>query len=74
MRRREFMLASSALALTAFRACRHAQATDEFVKYDGMGQAELVRSGQVSSSELVEAAIARIEKITRAQRRSSQTL
>jgi amidase len=60
------MLGTSALALTATTALSrlpaHA-ATDEFVKYDGMGQAELVRSGQVSSLELVEAAIARIEKI-----------
>lgn len=38
-------------------------AMDEFVAYDGMGQAELVRSGQVSSLELVEAAIQRIEKL-----------
>lgn len=66
MQRRQFMLGTSALALTATTALSrlpaHA-ATDEFVKYDGMGQAELVRSGQVSSLELVEAAIARIEKI-----------
>ena len=66
MQRRQFMLGTGALALTATTALSrlpaHA-ATDEFVKYDGMGQAELVRSGQVSSLELVEAAIARIEKI-----------
>jgi amidase len=63
MQRREFMLGSSALALTALSRVPAQAATDEFVKYDGMGQAELVRSGQVSALELVEAAIARIEKI-----------
>ena len=48
MQRRQFMLGTSALALTATTALSrlpaHA-ATDEFVKYDGMSQAELVRSG-----------------------------
>ena len=63
MLRREFMLASSALALTSFSRMPARAATDEFVKYDGMGQAELVRTGQVSSLELVETAIARIEKL-----------
>ena len=38
-------------------------AMDEFVAYDGMGQAELVRSGQVSPAELADAAIKRIEKL-----------
>lgn len=62
MQRRTFMVGASALALTS--AIKPAQATmDEFVAYDGMGQAELVRSGQVSPSELVEAAINRIEKL-----------
>jgi amidase len=36
---------------------------DDFSKLDAVGQAELVRTGQVSPSELVEAAIARIESI-----------
>lgn len=63
MQRGEFMLGSSALALTALSRVPAQAATDEFVKYDGTGQAELVRSGQVSALELVEAAIARIEKI-----------
>ena len=57
------MAGSGALALTALSRVPAQAAMDEFVKYDGMGQAELVRSGQVSSPELVEAAIARIEKI-----------
>lgn len=62
MQRRTFMVGASALALTS--AITPAQAAmDEFVAYDGMGQAELVRSGQVSPSELVEAAINRIEKL-----------
>ena len=38
-------------------------AMDEFVAYDGMGQAALVRNGEVSSLELVEAAIKRIERL-----------
>ena len=33
----------------------------EFNKYDGLGLAELVRAGQVSPTELVDEAIARIE-------------
>lgn len=40
-----------------------AMARDEFSNLDGMAQAELVRSGQVSPLELVEAAIKRIEKM-----------
>ena len=56
------MAGASALALSTSLPKSAAAATDEFVKYDGMGQAELVRSGQVSSLELVEAAIARVEK------------
>lgn len=62
MQRRTFLAGASALALSTAVKPAHA-AMDEFVAYDGMGQAELVRSGQVSSSELVEAAIARIEKL-----------
>ena len=62
MQRRSFLAGASALALTT--AIKPAQAAmDEFVAYDGMGQAELVRSGQASSLELVEAAIKRIEKL-----------
>ena len=63
MKRREFLAGASAVALTATMSRSASAATDEFVKYDGMGQAELVRSGQVSSLELVEAAIKRIEKL-----------
>ena len=35
---------------------------DEYSEYDGLGLAELVRRGEVSPLELVEAAIERIEK------------
>lgn len=37
-------------------------AFDEYSQYDGLGLAELVRNGEVQPSELVEAAIERIEK------------
>ena len=62
MDRRRFMVGASALALSTSISKKAAAASDPFVKYDGMGQAELVRSGQASSLELVDAAIARIEK------------
>ena len=35
----------------------------EYVDYDGLGLAALVRSGQVSATEVLEAAIARIERL-----------
>ena len=35
----------------------------EYVEYDGLGLAELIRSGQVSVLEVLEAAIGRIEKL-----------
>ena len=35
---------------------------DEYSEYDGLGLAELVRKGEVSASELAEAAIERIER------------
>ena len=37
--------------------------SDEFSRLDAVGQAELVRSGQVSALELVDAAIGRIERV-----------
>ena len=62
MQRRDFLAGVSAMALVA--ATKPAQAAmDEFVAYDGMGQAALVRNGEVSSLELVEAAIKRIERL-----------
>ena len=62
MQRRSFLVGASALALAS--AIKPAKAAmDEFVAYDGMGQAALVRRGEVSSLELVEAAIARIERL-----------
>ena len=63
MQRRDFLTGASALALSTMAPRTAHAALDEFVAYDGMGQAELVRKGEVSSLELVEAAIARIEKI-----------
>lgn len=63
MKRRDFITASSAVALTGMLPRPVKAATDAFVEYDGMGQAALVRKGEVSSLELVEAAIARIEKM-----------
>jgi amidase len=35
----------------------------EYVEYDGLGLAELIRGGQVSAPEVLEAAIGRIEKL-----------
>ena len=62
MQRRDFLAGVSAMALAA--ATKPSQAAmDEFVSYDGMGQAELVYNGEVSSLELVEAAIKRIERL-----------
>ncbi len=37
-------------------------AFSEYVSYDGLGLAELVKKGEVSSGELAEEAISRIEK------------
>ena len=51
MQRRDFLLGVSAMALAG--ATKPASAAmDEFVSYDGMGQAALVRNGEVSSLEL----------------------
>lgn len=41
----------------------HAATSDEFALMDGTTQAELVRKGKISSVELVDAAIRRIEKL-----------
>ena len=62
MQRRDFLAGVSAMALAASTKPTKA-AMDEFVAYDGMGQAALVRNGEVSSLELVEAAIKRIERL-----------
>ncbi len=66
MDRREVLKSgSAALALIAAAPLRRAQAApmDEFAALDGMGQAALVRNGEVQPIELVDAAIARIEKL-----------
>jgi amidase len=39
------------------------QGYTEYVDYDGLGLAELIRTGQVSVAEVLEAAIARIERL-----------
>ena len=38
-------------------------AFDEYTSYDGLGLAELVRRGEVSAAELIDAAIERVEKL-----------
>ena len=60
--RRQFLgsAAASALAGAGLRPQR-AAAHDAFSGYDGIGQAQLVRSKQATALELVDAAIARIE-------------
>lgn len=60
--RRQFLgsAAASALAGAGWRPER-ASAHDAFSGYDGIGQAQLVRSKQATALELVDAAIARIE-------------
>jgi amidase len=65
MDRRHFLAtatAFSALATTAPLAPAFAK-IDDLSQLDGMGQAALVASGDVSATELVEAAIKRIEKL-----------
>jgi amidase len=59
--RRVFMGTAAAAAMAG--AVRPALAKDAFAGIDLVGQAELVRKKQVTSPELVDAAIARIEKI-----------
>ncbi len=65
MDRRHFL--ATATAFSALTASAHVTPAfaklDEFAHLDGMGQAALVASGDVSSGELVEAAIKRIEKL-----------
>jgi len=56
-------LAAAALAPGAAFAAAARAPEDELAGLDALGQAELVRSGAVSPRELVEAAIARIERL-----------
>lgn len=67
MKRREFLAGTVAFGALAFAGCRTSvdseSANDEFVRLDGLGQAELVSSGEASAGELVDAAIARIERL-----------
>lgn len=65
MDRRHFLASATAFsALMSLARVKPARAAlDEFCHIDGMGQAELVASGQVSPTELANAAIKRIEKL-----------
>ncbi len=66
MKRREFLKTTGAtLALAAAGGLpgRARAAADSFARLDALGQAELVRKGEVTPRELVEAAIARIEAL-----------
>jgi amidase len=58
--RRQFLGSAAALAGAGFRPQR-AFAHDAFSGYDGIGQAQLVRSKQATALELIDSAIARIE-------------
>jgi amidase len=60
--RRQFLGSAAAAALAgAGLQPQPAAASDAFAGYDGIGQAQLVRSKQATALELVDAAIARIE-------------
>jgi amidase len=60
--RRQFMGSAAAAALAGAGLWpRRAAAHDAFSGYDGIGQAQLVRSKQATALELVDSAIARIE-------------
>jgi amidase len=62
MNRRAVMGSAAAVALTG-SAFKPAFAKDQFAGLDAMGQAELVRKKHVTSLEVVDAAIARIETV-----------
>ena len=51
------------MVMTAGARPAFSEAEDAFASLDGIGSAELIRSGQVSASDLVEAAITRIERL-----------
>ena len=63
--RRNFLKASVATAaVTALpNITKSLAATDPFMKLDATAQADLVRKGEVTAGELVEAAISRIERL-----------
>lgn len=66
MKRRDFIKSTMAAAVSlsplSKLACS-APPTDEFIRLDALAQAELVRKGEVSARELVQAAIRRIETL-----------
>ncbi len=61
--RRDFLRTAGAATAVLTVGVRPAssEANDAFASLDGIGSAELIRSGQASANDLVEAAIARIE-------------
>jgi len=63
--RRDFLRTAGAAAAVLTVGVRPAsgEANDAFASLDGIGSAELIRSGQASAADLVEAAIARIERL-----------
>ena len=63
--RRGFLRTAGAAAAVLTAGVRPAsgEANDAFASLDGIGSAELIRSGQASAADLVEAAIARIERL-----------
>ncbi|WOF74466.1 amidase [Parvibaculaceae bacterium PLY_AMNH_Bact1] len=65
MDRRNFLRGSAAVGAlaTVVKPTVAWADSDPFVRLDGMAQADLVRRGEVSSLELVDAAISRIEKL-----------
>lgn len=65
MDRRDFLRGSAAVGAlaTVVKPSIAWADSDPFVRLDGMAQADLVRRGEVSSLELVDAAISRIQKL-----------
>ncbi|MEO9962442.1 MAG: amidase [Nisaea sp.] len=68
--RRDFLKSSAAAtALAAMlpaqvkRACAKSKSIDEFVNYDALGMAELIKTGEISQIEAVDITIRRIEAI-----------
>ena len=62
--RRDFLRTAGAAAAAMAAGARPAASAvdDPFASLDGVGSAALIRSGEVSAAELVEAAVARIER------------
>lgn len=67
MDRRDFLKGTVAVGALALAGCTEDGAAgsgpDDFVRLDGLGQAELVSNGEATATDLVDAAIARIERL-----------